>query len=358
MERRRPPIVGQVLSRSASRLILKPEMSFISSGSILANLALSQRGRDGGWARGYIGNIVGDGATGKTIMALEACASAILLGVHPVYNNVEGKMDFPLEDMYGPNFRSSVEWIRSETVEAMGADLHHRLLHLKEPILWILDSVDSMVSEAGKKRAEKKANGKSRGASDDEEGDGGNKKNKGTYGTEKAKYFSSEFFNNLCNMMEGRDATLLFISQVRENLKAGLFGKKYYRTGGKGFDFYTHQVGWLYHTEKLEREVRKHKRSYGVGARLYIDRNKVAPPYRGAEFPIIFDRGIGDEEAMCDYLKIDNAKEILAEIDAEIRRGMPRAEIQCYNDLCQMLEEEWKAEEEAIKSERPPKYQI
>jgi RecA/RadA recombinase len=51
-------------------------VEFINSGSTLLNLAASQKGRDGGWARGRIINIVGDGSTGKSLLALEACAQA------------------------------------------------------------------------------------------------------------------------------------------------------------------------------------------------------------------------------------------------------------------------------------------
>ncbi|HUV71873.1 MAG TPA: hypothetical protein VMW25_02600, partial [Clostridia bacterium] len=45
-------------------------VDFINTGSTCLNLALSNRGKDGGWARGRIDNVVGDGSSGKTLVAL------------------------------------------------------------------------------------------------------------------------------------------------------------------------------------------------------------------------------------------------------------------------------------------------
>lgn len=346
MKRRRSNLSEQILQRSRQpQKENRKRPDFISTGSVALNLALSQRGRDGGWARGHIGNIVGDGSTGKTILSIETAAAffhklnpdpinfAPVKSLQIVYNNVEGVMDFPLERMYGEEFVDGVEWIRTETVEAFGRDVHRRVLELKEgeALLYIADSIDAMVSEVGKKRAEDEALGK--------------KVSGGTYGVDKAKYFSSEFFNNLCNMTAGKDATILMVSQVRENLNAGLFGKKFYRTGGKALNFYTHQVVWLYQIDKLEQTFRKRKRVYGVKIRAKVERNKVAPPYREMDMPIIFDYGVDDVGAMADYLG--------AQIDREnISPNSPE-----YNGLAKKIEQEWAEEEAAVKSERKGKYE-
>ncbi|WP_460993331.1 hypothetical protein, partial [Staphylococcus aureus] len=51
----------------------------------------------------------------------------------------------------------------------------------------------------------------------------------GSYGSgvEKAKYLSSEFFNNLCSRMQNKDFTLFLISQVRENIGSALYAPKF-----------------------------------------------------------------------------------------------------------------------------------
>ena len=284
---------------------------FIPTGSILLNLALSQKGLDGGWARGRIINIVGDGSSGKTLLALEAMAQfyyrikSIKSSVYPdvqslslVYNNVEGVMDMPVEAMYGQRFYDSVEWIPEGnekrespmTCEALGRDLFGRIDRLAsgQALIYVEDSVDALTSEAGIERMNKSV--KSGKALD------------GTYGTEKAKYFSSEFFNNLCSRMAGKDVTIFLISQVREKIDKVAFGEKHYRTGGKALDFYTHQVIWLAQTGKLTNEHRGEKRVYGVHIRGRVKRNKTAVPFREADFNILFNYGIDDLLSCAEYL--------------------------------------------------------
>jgi recombination protein RecA len=272
------------------------------------NLAASQRGKSGGWARGRIINIVGDGSSGKTLLALEACANAfykvkgIKSELYPpvtkviiVYNNVEGVMDFPIEEMYGKAFVEGVEWIQTPIAESFGKDYQKRVRNLKsgEFLLYVIDSIDALVPEAGAKRMDQ--------ILDD-------KKPDGSYGTEKPKFFSSEFFSHLCGIMEGKDATLICISQVREKIGIS-FGEKHYRTGGKALDFYTHQVCWLATTEKLKKTFRGQERVFGVKTKAKFKRSKVAKPFREADSSILFDYGLDDIGSMLDYLYGPKAKE-------------------------------------------------
>ena len=52
-------------------------VEFLHTGSHRLNLAVSGRAIGGGWARGRVDNIVGDGSTGKTLLALELIAYVI-----------------------------------------------------------------------------------------------------------------------------------------------------------------------------------------------------------------------------------------------------------------------------------------
>jgi len=276
-------------------------VEFIDTGSTLLNLAASQRGLSGGWARGRIVNIVGDGSSGKTLLSLEACAHAFYnlkakpSALYPpikelfiVYNNVEGVMDFPIEDMYGDDFVSAVTWIQTPIAEDFGTDYLRRVNALTpgQCLIYVIDSVDALVPDAAADRMQKIL---------DEQ------KAPGSMGAEKAKFFSSGFFNHLCKSMQGKDSTLICISQVREKI-GQMFGEKHYRTGGKALDFYTHQVCWLAHTGKLDKTFRGQKRTYGVTVKANFKRNKVAKPFRMAEFSILFDYGIDDINSLIDYM--------------------------------------------------------
>ena len=108
-------------------------VEFISTGCIPFNLALSQKGRNGGIARGRIINFVGDGSSGKTINALEIAAwyyyniknvkSKLFPNIKKhtvVFNNGEGVMDFPVAEMYGDDFYNGVEWVQINQAENGG----------------------------------------------------------------------------------------------------------------------------------------------------------------------------------------------------------------------------------------------
>lgn len=295
--------VASVLKTTKDPGKTKYEVDFIGSGSTRLNLALSNKAFSGGWARGRIGNIVGDGSSGKTLLALEAafwCFNNIKKikalnfnkpkKVSIVYNNIEGVMDFPLQKMYGDQFINNVEWISSRNIEEMGRDYITRINNLKKNnfLFYVVDSWDALGSEEGEKRFEESVSK--------------NKEMSGSYNLEKQKY-SSAFFSHVCSKMENnkKDATLIIVSQVRT--KIGItFGKKTYRAGGKALDFYTHQVAWIREIEKLSKTKNKEKRVYGIRSHAKIERNKVAKPFRESDFTILYDYGMDDLSSMIDYI--------------------------------------------------------
>ncbi len=334
-------------------------VEFISTGCIPFNLALSQRGRNGGIARGRIVNFVGDGSSGKTLNALEIAAwywyniLKVKSKLFPNtkkrrvrYNNGEGVLDFPVPEMYGEDFYNGVEWIQINEAEAWGIDVQRCINELKsgESMLYICDSLDSLIPQAAKERIEKQI--KSGGKQD------------GTYGLEAQKYFSTAFFNDLCERMQGKDFTLLIISQVRENLNAGMFGKKFRRNGGKALDFYTHQVAWLYSKEKFKKTFKGSERIYGVSTLAKIERNKTALPYREAEIPIMFDFGVDNNLACANFLFGPKNKEV--EFDGQPIEKNELVELadnneEVENKLINAVEQEWFFIEDNVRTKKPSK---
>lgn len=334
-------------------------VEFLHSGSTLFNLALSGKGKNGGWARGHIVNPVGDGSSGKTAFALELAAwcfynimkvpSVLFPPVKKViivYNNVEDVMDFPIEAMFGKRFVEGVEWIKKGTVESFGRDYARRVMALKEGefLLYIVDSWDALTSEAGQERfieaAEK------------------DKPEDGSYGTEKAKYGSASFFSNICDISSGKDATLMIISQVRDKIDAVNFGKKKYRAGGGALNFYTHQVAWLAVVEKLSKEFRGDKRVYGIKTKAQVERNKVAKPFREAEITILFDYGVDDVGSMLSWyygpkvekIQFDGAQFTRAELIKYIEDN------EIEDVLIEMVEKEWALIESQVAPQRKPRF--
>jgi len=334
-------------------------VEFLDSGSTLLNLAASQKGIGGGWARGHIVNIVGDGSSGKTLLTLEACAHAFyhlreresrlfppIKELFIVYNNVEGVMDFPLEEMYGNEFCSSVVWVQTPIAEEFGKDYLKRVEALEsgQCLIYVVDSLDALVPQAAATRMGDILSDKTPA---------------GSYGAEKAKFFSAEFFSHLCGRSQGKDATLFCISQVRQNIGV-MFGEKHIRTGGQALNFYTHQVCWLAQTGRLEKTFRGHKRPYGIKVKATFKRSKVAKPFRTAEFAILFDYGLDDINSMIDYL-------FSTKSDAKIQWGdteMKRADFVAFLEdnpvefkaLQMAVEKDWAEVEAAIRPNRKSRF--
>jgi recombination protein RecA len=352
-------IVDQIKEESKKPAeTLTPRVEFLTTGSTLLNLALSQKGRDGGVARGRIINIVGDGSSGKSLICLEICAHAFykikeikseiypqVKNVQIVYNNQEGVMDFPLEQMYGQDFVDGIEWIQTDTCQAFGIDYQKRVRALKpgDFLLYVIDSLDATISQEAKERMAKTLEDKKPDAS---------------YGMEKAKFFSQDFFAHLCGAMEGKDATLLCISQVRENIGVS-FGEKYRRVGGKALDFFTHQVPWIATIEKLKKTFRSQERVYGVRGKARIKRNKTAKPFREAEFTILFDYGLDDLGGMIDYLYGPKVK-VINWNGAEFKRNefieMIESNPANMDKLIEMVETDWAEIEAAVVPERKKRW--
>lgn len=357
--KRRPQDQNEVIKealgsvRTLIRRQVKPRVEFLSSASTTFNLALSGKGRKGGWARGRVGNIVGDGSSGKTLEALELAfwcfknIKKIKSKIYPkckkviiVYNNCEGVMDFPLEKMFGKEFVDAVEWVCIKTIEAMGRDYIRRLFKLKKGhfLLYIVDSWDALESAKATKRLEDSANS--------------NEEMKNSFALEKQKH-SSAFFNYTCGLIKRKklDATFFIVSQVRT--KIGItFGKKTYRAGGKALDFYTHQVAWIREVEKLRKTKKKSKRVYGIRSEVKVERSKVAKPFREAEFTILFDYGIDDLSSMIQFLwgkgtiKINKKK--FQKRDAAIKYIEKHG---LENEIQKLTEEKWQEIEDSFEED-------
>jgi protein RecA len=257
---------------------IKPkDKEFISSGCAVLDCVLG-----GGYALGRVSNIVGDKSTGKTLLAIEACAN--FANTYPDgkihYIEAESAFDFGYAEQLGMpmdsiSFREDIDTIE-DFFRYADKDV---LTDDNTPKLLILDSLDALSDLA------------------EQEEEIGAK----TYSMGKQKA-SSKLFRTRIRTFGRNNVHLMFISQVRYNIGV-TFGEKYTMAGGKALDMYASQRLWLAEREKIKRTVRGIERPIGIWIKALCKKNKIGLPYRSCDIPILFSYGIDDAWANLDFLK-------------------------------------------------------
>lgn len=247
----------------------------------------------GGWAAGRISNVPGDKSTGKTQLAMEAMAGLFHwhgdAGAECHYDEPEASFDDPYARALHIPIDRVEQLARKEkyvrSIEEWGVRLEKIIeSRLKRkvtaPGLHITDSLDSLSDDAELARE----------LTDE------------SYGGKKAAKLSEFFRKNIDGLREC-NLHVMVISQIRDVMDAKSFGRKTKRSGGHALDFYCAQVAWLTHIKRLTKEVRKQKRAYGIEVKAVVEKNKIALPFREAQYQLLFGYGIDDEACSRDFLK-------------------------------------------------------
>jgi RecA/RadA recombinase len=271
---------------------------FFSSGCALLDCVLG-----GGWAMRRMINVVGDKSTGKTLLAIEACANFVRTfpSGRVTYDEVESAFDvdyaqtlgFPEHNLDLVDDIRTVEAFWEQIKKLIDAATKHRKEEGTEPPpqLVVIDSMDAF-SDAGEMERDI--------------GDA-------SYGMAKAKVMS-EGFRKFTGEISAANITIFIISQVRDNINAVGFGaKKVKRAGGKWLDFYASQCLWLYEQQKIEKTIAATKRKIGMEVMCRLEKSKVGWPWRDCIVPVIYGYGMDDRRAALDYLSV-NAPEAIPKL--------------------------------------------
>lgn len=262
--------------------------AFISTGCRVLNCVLG-----GGWPLGRISNVIGDRSTGKTLLAIEACANfaAQFPKGNIFYREVESAFDTSYAKALGmPISRVGFAPLvgkndKLDTVEELFADMTaaaKRCADKNVPGLYIVDSLDALSTNIDMDR------------------DFGEQ----TYRTDKPTMLG-ELFRKQVRPLESARMHLMIISQVRDKIGV-MFGKKYSRSGGRALDFYASHVLYLAHIQTLVKTIGKTKRATGVRVKAKCEKNKIGLPFRDVEFVLRFGYGIEDLTASVEWLESVN----------------------------------------------------
>lgn len=283
---------------------VKPIVDTISAGVDLLDLITG-----GGFGRGTIVNIIGDNSTGKTLLVCETVFRSLKKYKDTLhhFNNAEAGFSFNTEAIYSYRMLPKNEDDRSTTVEEFMADFKEKMDQAKKSkkrLIYILDSMDALSSEAELKRAKQR----------EEAIKAGKTYEVGSYRLEKQTLLN-EFFRKNVNEIEKTQTILIIISQTREKIDAAI-GQKWRVSCEGALKFYAKLRILLRETGKIKETIDGKPYIVGVMIRAKTYKNKIIAPYKECDFEILFDYGVDNIGSNVDFL-----------YDLKTDTGLPRKKI-------------------------------